>query len=148
MMAYLVRYRTDTGQIDGIYHSEVPAMLEANRIETAGIAYLLTEEVMPLEQQEHYEVQREMLVAKTELRLQAFPETLPADGQTESHVQVSPWRPCTLRVTFPQRRSPVDVALTDDEPALVLTADMPTQFAVSLVPMPGYWAHPLTVEVR
>jgi len=139
-MAYVVRYATDTGQIDGVYQSEVPALLDAQQRQEAGIAYLRTEQAMPLEQQDRYEVRAGQLVAKAEHQLTASVSPFPADGQTECQVTLTPFAPCTLLVNL------TPVVLTEADPVLLLTAASARQFAIRLQPQAGIWAAPLNVE--
>jgi hypothetical protein len=141
-MAYLVRYFSDSGQIDGVYQSDIPDLLAAQRVAEPGIAYLLTDEAIPLLDQERLEVREEAVVARTEVQFMASPSPFAADGVTECTLRLEPFVPCTLDINGQQ------LVLTAEDPEVILTADSPQVLTVRLLPTPGYWAAPLTVEAR
>lgn len=137
----LVQYRLADGQIHGLYDSENQALLDAQRqVDDPTYGYILAETPLPPQEQERYEVQSGVIVAKAQLVIEADPLTFAADGIDECLVTVEPWHACTLLVNGQP------YALTNDEPFLAITADVPRVFGLRLQLMPGYWATPISVE--
>lgn len=116
-------------------------LLAQNRHETdPAYAYLERDENLPLMDQERYEVREGQVHAKQQLTIEADPLTFVADGLDECLVTVAPWQACSLLVNG------VAYPLTDAEPMLVITSDVPQTFVITLALCPGVWAQPLSVE--
>lgn len=137
----LVRYRQSTGQLAGIYESNMQHILDAQIVvDDPTWGFLCPEAPVPLDAQDRWEVHGGALVAKAALVLTATPPTFVADGVTTCVVSVSPFVPCALQVQRTQ------VALTPGDTTLTLTSDEAQRFEVALVPMAGYWAAPITID--
>ena len=136
----LLHYHPKTGQILGIYTSEIVAHLEANRLDDATRRSLLTDTALTAAEHDRYEVREGEVQGKVLLELVAQPATLVADGHQECVITLTPFRPAVLDINGYQIR------LTQEDQRLTLTTDTPQIFTIRLLPMPGYWALPLTVE--
>ena len=143
-MAALLRYLLEDGTINGKWESNQLDILEAQivpddpvhgyRLDTSGLDF----EVL----QAGYVMAGETVTPKPRLTLSATPPSFPADGVSECRVAVVPFVPCRLRV------GQETYALTVEDPVLVLTADAPWRFQVSLEPMATGYAAPIEVEAQ
>jgi hypothetical protein len=140
-MAYLLHYLRSTGTILGVWESNDSALLHANMVEEDALyGYLLSTEGSAPQPVGQWWVQDGQLVAATELTIEADAVPIAADGVDACTMTVRPFVPCTLLVSGEPQ------ALTVADPTLVLTSDVPHVFRVSLAPLAGYWATPITVE--
>lgn len=143
-MLLLIKYRQESGEIDGVFTGTSPEMLEAQRVvDDPTYGYLLTEfedGLGTFDLIQRYEVHGDALQARQQLTIDADTTVFMADGIDECLVTVEPWQPCTLLVNGEP------YALTEPDPILLLTSDVPQRFFITLVPLAGYWAMPLTVE--
>ena len=139
-MPSVIKYVLTTGQLIGVWEANTTAMLLPQIVEgddTYG--YLLREEPAPRPQDQWW-VQDGELVHAGELRIVPDVFSFAADGVAACTLTVSPFVPCTLLVNG------VPWSLVPEDPALVLTSDVPQTFQVRLAPLAGYWASPITVE--
>lgn len=140
-MPQLIQYRVADGMIISICESYSLELLAQNRHEEdPAYAYLERQEHLPLMEQERYEIRDGAVHAKQQIAIEADPLTFHADGIDECLVTVEPWHPCVLLVNG------VAYPLTEDEPMLLITSDVPQTFTIVLAPMAGFWALPLQVE--
>lgn len=149
MVVRLLQYVRATGAIHGLWESSVAAHLQAQMVADDPVyAYLEMEAGAPEADLPTEEVLTGWYVADATLRkkavltITALPPIFAADGQTECLLTVAPCVPCTLLVHG------VPYVLTEDDPVLVLTSDVPETFDVRLQPMARYRAEPLRVEAR
>lgn len=141
-MTILLKYARTDGRIQGMWESIVPDLLAAQMVADDPVsAFVMVEtDLSPRDLQLDHFVQDETLVAKTVLTLTATPNPFTADGTTVCTVTVAPFVACTLLVDG------TPVALTEADPDVELTSDVPHVFQVVLVPMTAYRADPMTVE--
>jgi hypothetical protein len=140
-MPILVSYQRSDGLIRGLWSANNEAILLAQVVENDPvIGYLLVPDQDKLMLQEQYLVSASGLITKPAVTLQASPSPFPADGASVCTVSVVPFVPCTVLVdTTPY-------SLVSEDPTLLLTADAPTLFQVSLPHQAACWGSPLTVE--
>ena len=140
-MTQLIQYVMSTGAIFGIYEASTAALLTAQIV--AGdptYGYLMPSQDIALDQQEQYEIVGGVVQVKTELMILATPPTFMADGMAECTVTVSPFVDCSLVV------GSTIIALTGGDPTLTVTSEVPAQFLLRLIAMPGYWAPPRAIS--
>jgi hypothetical protein len=139
-MAFVARYVRSTGHIDGIWESSTLDLLIAQIVgDDPTYGYLLSTDAAPTPL-DHWWVQDGVLVSATELTITADVATFAADGVESCTLTVTPFVACTLLVNS------VPWSLVPEDPALVLTTDVPLVFQVRLAPLAGYWAVEITVE--
>lgn len=149
---FLLKYATATRAILGVHEATDAALLDAQRGPAeSGTAYLLTTvNATARELTRSWEVVNGVAVEKTLVTLIGTPRSFVADGVAMCTVTVEPFVPCTLIVnTFVSQAVAGEgtaVALAAGDPTLVLTSDVPREFLIALMAMPGYWAAPLLVE--
>jgi hypothetical protein len=131
-------YRLATGEIVGEHSASTPALLAAQGL-PPGTGAVGTETPVGIDQREAWVVQDGSLTAKTVGLLTATDTPFPADGITVCRVTLDPFVACTLEVNG------VLYALTEEDPALEITSDVATTFAVSLKWHQTHWAAPLLV---
>ena len=143
-MAAVIQYRKTDGLIQGLWTSNTTALVEAQIVQDDPLkGYLVTDTTLdfPTLAGRHF-VHEDMLLEKTALTLTADATPFAADGTTVCHVTVAPFVACMLLVDG------IGVDLTEADPAVELTADVPHTFHVPLAPMAQYWATPLTAEAE
>lgn len=141
-MALMVRYRLGDGGIEGVWEATPVTMLDAQiQLEETDYGYVFVETgLLAVDVLQHHYVWQGELQRKTVLTLTAQAATFPADGASLCQVTVTPFVPCQVRVdgdVYP---------LTPEDPSVVLLADVPHRFLVSLEPLAAYEAAALTVE--
>lgn len=140
-MTMLASYQRSDGLILGIWRANTEALLLAQVTQddpTTG--YLLVPDQDGSVLQQQYLVSASELIAKPAVTLHAMPSPFPADGSSVCTVSVTPFVPCTVLVdTTPY-------TLVSEDPVLLLTADAPTLFQVSLPHQAACWGSPFTVE--
>jgi hypothetical protein len=140
-MPILVSYQRSDGLIRGLWSANNEAILQAQIVEGDPVTgYLLVPDQDGLVLQEQYLVSASGLIAKPAVTLHAVPSPFPADGASVCTVSVVPFVPCTVLVdTTPY-------TLVSEDPTLLLTADAPTLFQVSLPHQAACWGSPISVE--
>jgi hypothetical protein len=138
----LVKYVPASGVILAVWESTAAALLDAHREPAeSGIGYLLSHAgVSAREMAQRWYVVDGVAIPKAVVTLTATPSPFAADGVATCTVSVTPFVPCTLRVDGR------DLALTEADQTLVLTAEAPWQFRITVQPTPDIWAAPLFVE--
>jgi hypothetical protein len=104
------------------------------------MGYLLVPDQDRAVLQEQYLVSASGLIAKPAVTLHANPSPFPADGASVCTVSVVPFVPCTVLVDT------TAYTLVAEDPVLLLTADAPTLFQVSLPHQAACWGSPIAVE--
>ncbi len=142
-MTMLLRYMLADGQITGVWTASSDALLTAQIVEDDPISgYLVTEEVIDSGViQEQYGIIAGGVVAKQQRMLSADVTPFAADGVTVCTVSIVPFIACSVQVN-----SGTPVALSEADPTLEITADLPARFVITLVRMAGTWAEPVMVE--
>ncbi len=142
-MTMLLRYTMTDGQITGVWTASSDALLAAQIVEDDPISgYLLTTEAIdPGIVQERYGLIAGVVTAKQERVLSADVPTFAADGVTMCTVSIVPFIACSVQVN-----GGTPVALSEADPTLEITADLPGRFVITLVRMAGTWAEPVMVE--
>jgi hypothetical protein len=136
----LVRYHLSTGVLAGIYEANTEVLLTVQIVpEDPTWGFLFPEDEIPVDQQDRWEVIDSLLTAKQEVRISAIPASFAANGVATCQITVEPLVDCTLLLNAEA------VDITTGDPNVLLTADSPQQFVITLQPMMGYWATPVTV---
>jgi hypothetical protein len=143
-MVALIAYAVADGLIQGVWETantnveilvaQVDRSIEGRGylVDTSGLsASVLTTE---------YYIVDNSLAAKTVLTITATANPFTADGFAVCQISVTPFVECTLLVDG------VPYAVTDADPAVTLTSDVPHTFQITLSQMAPYRADPLTVE--
>jgi hypothetical protein len=140
-MPLLAHYQRSDGLILGLWSANTEALLLAQVVEGDPVhGYLLVPDQDRAVLQEQYLVSASGLIAKPAVTLHATPSPFPADGSSVCTVSVVPFMPCTVLVdTTPY-------TLVSEDPVLLLTADAPTLFHISLPHQAACWGAPITVE--
>ncbi len=140
-MPILAQYQRSDGLIRGVWTANTLHMLEAQIVEddpVLGYLLLADQDVHVL--QEQYLVVNGQLAAKPQVTLSGFPTPFPADGTTTCSVTVTPFMPCTLMVgTTPYM-------LVPEDRHLLMTAEVPAVFQVSVAHQAACWGTAITVE--
>jgi hypothetical protein len=140
----LLKYRLDTGAIEAVIQGSHLDLTLAQRVpEDPTYGYVLAEaQHDPRTWQEHYYVVGRLVTPRDLLTLTATPNPVPSDGVTVCQITVEPFLPCTVRIHG------TAYALTEADPCVLLTSDVPALFRVTLEAPVHAWADPLTVEAR
>ena len=146
-MGLLLKYALSDGLITGLWNSNTPALLEAQRIPgDPTYGYAAVSDRSPLGQlgpeviQERWAVPAGVPTPKATHTLTASPNPFDADGVAVCSITLSPFVACTLLVNG------TPYALTTGDQTLALTSDTPLLFRVVLAPLASAWAPPITVE--
>jgi len=139
----LLKYALADGAIVGLWESGVPSLLESQQTADPDHGYVQAAgETFPYSLMTDYYVVNGTVTPKQVLTITATPTPFPADGVTQCQVSVSPFLACTLLVNgTPQ-------ALTDVDPTLEITSDVPQTFQVALQPLAAAKAEPLTITAE
>jgi len=138
----LLKYRLDTGFIDAVIQGSSLGLTQAQIVpDDPTYGYLLTDDAHdPRVWQEQYAIVEGAVSAKEELTITATPNPFVADAVATCTVTIDPFEACTLVVNG------APLALTTEDPTLVLTSDVPALFVIALHTMATAWAAPITVE--
>ncbi len=140
-MPMLAHYQRSDGLILGLWIANTEALLLAQVVEGDPVhGYLLVPDQDRAVLQEQYLVSASGLIPKPAVTLHASPSPFPADGSSVCTVSVVPFVPCTVLVDT------IPYALVSEDPTLLLTADAPTLFQISLPHQAACWGSPITVE--
>jgi hypothetical protein len=137
-----VQYRRPDGYILGIWQAAVDtALQDQGEDPTATVGYQLVDTEIPITSLVvDYYMADVGLVLKDVLTLTATPTSIPADGISEAIITVTPFVPCSLIVSG----QVFELTVGDEE--LVLTADSPQIFLITLAPIAAYKADAITLE--
>jgi hypothetical protein len=140
-MPLLAQYHHTDGLIRGVWSANTVALLKGQIVtDDPEYGYLLLSDQDTQVLQEQYVVVEGQLAAKPLVTLSGFPAPFAADGTTACTVTVTPFVPCTVWV------GATPYALVPEDRHLILTADAPTVFQVSLPHQAACWGAPITVE--
>lgn len=137
-MPMAVLYDLTTGRIQGVLTASSDTTMALQQ-PPAGQGLLPVMSALP-DLEDRYVVSQGELIAKTVVSLTATPSPFVADGVSECSITVEPFVPCTLRLN--QTMSEI---LSAEDPTLLLTADMPNFFTLTMDWHPTHWAAPLTL---
>jgi hypothetical protein len=140
-MPMLATYHRSDGLIRGVWSANNAATLAAQVIEDdPEYGYLIVDDQDVQVLQEQYVVVEGALAAKPSVTLSGFPNPFAADGTATCSVTVTPFVACTVLVdTAPY-------ALVPEDRHLLLTAEVPMVFHLSLPHQAACWGASLTVE--
>ena len=140
-MPLLAKYHGTDGLIRGVWNANNVETLSAQVVEDdPEFGYLVLADQDTLALQEQYVVVDGALAAKPQVTLTATPNPFPANGSSVCTISVTPFVACTVLVNL------TPYALVSEDPALLLTSDVPAVFQVSLAHQAACWGAPLTVE--
>lgn len=142
-MPLLAKYHRADGLIRGTWTANNLASLTAQVVEEdLEYGYLVLADQDAVALQEQYVVLDGALAAKPQVTLTATPNPFLATGGSVCTITVTPFVPCTVLVNL------TPYALVPEDPALLLTSDVPALFQVSLAHQAACWGNSLTVEAR
>lgn len=140
-MPLLVKYHLTDGLIRGVWSATVVEHLTPQVVEDdPDFGYLIAEGSDQQALQVQYLIVDGVLVTKPPVTLTATPNPFAADGEAVCTITVDPFVPCTVLVdTTPY-------ALVAEDPALLLTAEVPAVFTISLSHQAACWGSAIRVE--
>jgi hypothetical protein len=143
-MVALIAYAVADGLIQGVWetaNTTVELLIAQVDRSIAGRGYLVdTSGLSALALTTDYYILDNTPTAKTVLTITATPNPFNADGFAVCQISVTPFVECTLLVDG------VPYTVTDGDPDIALTSDVPHTFQVRLSHIAPYRADPLTVE--
>jgi hypothetical protein len=140
-MPLLAKYYLTDGLIRGMWSASVADQLTPQIVpDDPDFGYLILEGSDQQALQEQYVIVDGALVTKPAVTLTASPTPFQADGVEVCTITVTPFVPCTVLVQG------IPYALDVEDPAVLLTTDVPTLFEISVPHQAACWGAPMLVE--